>query len=300
MPPLRPSQAKMTPLRAKMIQQMQLHRLAPGTQQLYAKAITDLACYYWRSPDQLTPQDIRASLHHLLEERQLAWSTCNVTAAAIRFFYVETLDWTPFKLNLPPRPDHQRLPQVLSVEELQRLFAATPNPKHRALLLTTYAAGLRVSEVVRLKVTDIESDPGRMLIRVNQGKGNKDRYTLLSARLLQELRAYWRLERHRPWLFPGHDPKRHMPSRTASRIYNHARQRAGIDHGGGIHTLRHCFATHLLDSGVDPRTIHMLLGHGSLKTTARYLHVSRQQLAKVRSPLDVLCFPEANLAPVLE
>jgi site-specific recombinase XerD len=168
------------------------------------------------------------------------------------------------------------------------------------LLMTTYAAGLRVSEVVRLQVTDIESDPGRRLIRVNQGKGNKDRYTLLSTRLLQELRAYWRLERHRPWLFPGHDPKRHMPSGTAGKIYNRTRQRAGIDHGSGIHTLRHCFATHLLDSGVDPRTIQVLLGHGSLKTTARYLHVSRQRLANVRSPLDLLCFPQANLAPVAE
>jgi integrase/recombinase XerD len=296
----RSSQTQMTPLRAKMMQQMQLHRLAPGTQQLYAKAITDLACYYWRPPDQLTPDDIRAYLHHLLQERRLAWSTCNVTAAAIRFLYVETLDWSPFKLNLPPRPDHQRLPQVLSVDEVQRLFACILNPKHRALLMTTYSAGLRVSEVVRLQVTDIESDPGRMLIRVNQGKGNKDRYTLLSARLLQELRAYWHLERHKPWLFPGHDPKRHMPSGTAGKIYNRARRRAGIDHGSGIHTLRHCFATHLLDSGVDPRTIQVLLGHGSLKTTARYLHVSRQRLANVRSPLDLLCFPEANLAPVAE
>ena len=296
----RPSQITMTPLRAKMMQQMQLHRLAPGTQQLYAKAITDLACYFWRSPDQLKPDDIRAYLHHLLEERQLAWSTCNVTAAAIRFLYVETLDWTPFKLNLPPRPNHQRLPQVLSVDDVERLFTCTLNPKHRALLMTTYSAGLRVSEVVRLQVTDIESESDRMLIRVNQGKGKKDRYTLLSTRLLHELRAYWRLERHKPWVFPGHDPKRHMPSGTAGKIYNRARRRAGIDHGSGIHTLRHCFATHLLDSGTDPRTIQVLLGHGSLNTTARYLHVSRQRLANVRSPLDLLCFPEANLTPVEE
>ena len=296
----RPSQITMTPLRAKMMQQMQLHRLAPGTQQLYAKAITDLACYYWRSPDQLKPDDIRAYLHHLLEERQLAWSTCNVTAASIRFFYVETLDWTPFKLNLPPRPNHQRLPQVLSVDDVERLFTCTLNPKHRALLMTTYSAGLRVSEVVRLQVTDIESEPDRMLIRVNQGKGKKDRYTLLATRLLHDLRAYWCLERHKPWLFPGHNPKCHMPSGTAGKIYNRARQRAAIDHGSGIHTLRHCFATHLLDSGTDPRTIQVLLGHGSLNTTARYLHVSRQRLANVRSPLDLLCFPEANLTPVEE
>ena len=295
MTPPRSRQTPLTPLRAKMLQQMQLHRLAPGTQQLYATAITDLARYYRRSPDQLTPEEIRAYLHHLLEERKLAWSTCNVTAAAIRFFYVETLDWLPLKLHLPPRPAYQRLPQVLSIGDVERLFTSTCNPKHRALLMTTYSAGLRVSEVVRLQVTDIESAPERMLIRINQGKGKKDRYTLLSSRLLQELRAYWRLERPSPWLFPAHDPKHPMPSGTAGKIYDRARRRAGIAHGSGIHTLRHCFATHLLDAGVEPRTIQVLLGHSSLKTTARYLHVSRQQLAKVKSPLDLLCFPATKL-----
>jgi len=166
----------MTPLRAKMITDMQLHRLAPGTQALYLREVASLATYYGRSPDQLTSDEIRAYLHHLLVERQLAWSTCNVTAAAIRFFYVETLGWPMAQLHLPPRTDRQRLPRVLSAEELQHLFTAARHPKHRALLMTTYAAGLRVSEVVRLQVTDIESE--RMCIRVNQGKGNKDRYTL--------------------------------------------------------------------------------------------------------------------------
>jgi site-specific recombinase XerD len=283
-----------------MLQQMQLHRLAPSTQQLSLTAITAFTRSSRRSPEQLTPEEMRAYLHHRLEERTLAWSPCNVTAAAIRFFYVETLDWSPLKLHLPPRPAHQRLPQVLSIDDVERLFSCTRNPKHRALLMTTYSAGLRVSEVVCLQVTDIESAPERMLIRVTQGKGKKDRYTLLSTRLLQELRAYWRLERPTPWLFPGHDPKRHMPSGTAGKSYDRARRRAGIAHGSGIHTLRHCFATHLLDAGVDPRTLQVLLGHGSLKTTARYLHVSRQRLANIKSPLDLLCFPAANLASVAE
>jgi integrase/recombinase XerD len=297
---LHPNPVKSTPLRDHMMREMQLHRLAPSTQTLYAKAITDLAKYYWRSPDQLQPDDIRAYLHHLLQERKLAWSTCNVSAAAMRFFYVETLGWSPFKLNLPPRTDAQRLPRVLSVEALERLFAATANSKHRALLMTTYAAGLRVSEVVRLQVTDIESDPSRMLIRVNRGKGNKDRYTLLSTRLLDELRDYWSIDRYRPWLFPGHDPKRHMPSCTAGKVYNQARQRAGITHGSGIHTLRHCFAIHLLDAGVEPRTIQLLLGHRSLKTTARYLHVRRHRLQQVQSPLDLLCFQGVDLDALVE
>jgi integrase/recombinase XerD len=243
---------------------------------------------------------MRASLPHLLAERQLAWSPCNVTAAAIRFFSVEPLDGSPLKLNLPPRPDHQRLPHVLSIHDVERLFACTLNPQHRAVLMTTYAAGLRVSAVVRLHVTNIESDPGRMLLRGNQGKGKKDRSTLLSSRLLEERRAYWRRERHKPWLCPGHATKRHLPSGTAGKIYNRARQRAGIPHGSGLHTLRHCFATPLLDSGVDPRTMQVLLGHGSLKTTARSLHVSRQRLAHVKSPFDLLYFPAATLTSMAE
>jgi integrase/recombinase XerD len=171
MTPPRASHSKLTPLRAHMLQQMQLHRLAPSTQQLYTTAIMGLARYYRRSPDQLTPEEIRAYLHHLLEERKLAWSTYNVTAAAIRFFYVETLDWPSLKLHLPPRPAPKRLPKVLSLEDVERLLTCTRNPKHRALLMTTYAAGLRVSAVVHLQVTDIESHPERMVIRVNQGKG---------------------------------------------------------------------------------------------------------------------------------
>lgn len=174
--------------------------------------------------------------------------------------------------------------------------------------MTTYSAGLRVSEVmsgfgltfVRLQLTDIESAPSRMLIRVHQGKGSKDRYTLLSRRLLHELRAYWRIDRYKPWLFPGRDPRRHMRSDTAQKIYNQARRQAGIDHGSGIHTLRHSFATHLLDAGVDPRTIQLLLGHRSIRTTARYLHVSRRHLQHVRSPLDLLCFQGVDLDALME
>src|SRR5262249_19540630 len=170
----------MTPLRAKMITDMQLHRLAPGTQALYLREVASLATFYGRSPEYLTADEIRAYLHHLLEERKLAWSTCNVTAAAIRFLYVETLDWSPLKLHLPPRPAHQRLPQVLSIDDVERLFSCTRNPKHRALLMTTYPAGWRVREVFGLKVTDMKSDQGRILTRVNQGKGKKDRYPPLS------------------------------------------------------------------------------------------------------------------------
>lgn len=276
----------MKPLRQQMIYQMQLERLAPRTQEAYVAAVAGLAKYYGCSPDQLRPKQLRTYLHHLLVERQQAWSSCNQVACGLRFFYTKTLGWEPLQLNLPPRTSRSQLPHVLSAEELQRLFNSAQNPKHRALLMTTYAAGLRVSEVVQLQVTDIESERG--LIRVNQGKGRKDRYTLLSARLLAELRAYWKRERSKPWLFAGQNRDRPMPIASAQRIYYQAKRAAKLQHGKGIHTLRHSFATHLLESGVDPRTIQLLLGHRSLDTTARYLRVARTHLANVQSPFDLL------------
>ena len=281
-----------------MIAQMQLQHFAPSTQDVYVRAVAGLGTSYDRSPAPLTSDEIRAYLHHLLVERQLAWSTCNVIAAAIRFLYVETLGRPLAELNLPPRTDRKPLPQVLSAEELQRLFAHTTHPKHRALLMTTYAAGLRVSEVVRLQVTDIES--ARMLIRVNQGKGNKDRSTLLSTRLLTALRAYWKLARPPLWLFPGYHPNRPMSRSAAQKISERARRQAQMPRGAGIHALRHSFATHLLAAGVDPRTIQVLLGHRALATTARYLQVSRQHLGHVRSPLDLLDLPDSPHAQVAE
>ena len=276
----------MKPLRQQMIYQMQLERLAPRTQEAYVAAVAGLAKYYGCSPDQLSPEQLRTYLHHLLVERQQAWSSCNQVACGLRFFYTKTLGWQPLQLNLPPRTSRSQLPHVLSAGELQRLFNSAQNPKHRALLMTTYAAGLRVSEVVHLQVTDIESERG--LIRVNQGKGRKDRYTLLSARLLAELRAYWKRERSKPWLFPGQNRDRPMPIASAQRIYYQAKRAAKLQRGKGIHTLRHSFATHLLESGVDPRTIQLLLGHRSLDTTARYLRVARTHLANVQSPFDLL------------
>jgi integrase/recombinase XerD len=185
----------------------------------------------------LCPEQIRTYLHHLLVERRLAWSSCIQAAAGLKFFDTKTLAWDVLHLDLPPRTRQSQLPQILSIEELQRLFTHAKNPRHRVLLMTTYAAGLRVSAVVRLQLTDIESE--RMLLRIEQGKGRKDRYTLLSTRLLTELRAYWHLYRPAPWLFTGLDPYLPMPIGTAQKIYYHAKQRVGITHGHGIHTLRH-------------------------------------------------------------
>jgi integrase/recombinase XerD len=231
---------------------------------------------------------MRTYLPHLLVERRLAWSSCNQVAAGLKFFSTKTLRWDVLYLHLPPRTGRSQLPRGLSVEALRRLCTSVQHSKYRALLMTTYAAGLRVSEVVHLQLPDIASD--RLLIRVEQGKGRQDRYTLLSTRLLAELRAYWKLYRPPLWLLPGVDSAKPRPIGTAQRLSYHAKQAANLQHGKGIHTLLHGFATPLLEAGVDVRTLQVRLGHRSLDTTTRYLRITRQHLGKIRSPLDLLHF----------
>jgi integrase/recombinase XerD len=221
----------MKPLRLKMIRPRHLERLAPRTQEAYVAAVAGLAKCYWCSPEPWSPEHIRASLHHLLVECPLAWSSCHQVAGGLPFFSVTTLGWDPFHLHLPPRTGRSPLPHVLSPEELQRLFLSATTPKHRALVRTTYAAGLRGSEVVHLQRTDMESDRG--LMRVNQGKGRKDRSTLLSTRLLAALRAYWKRARPEPWLFPGQDRANPMPILSAQRIsYRVGHPNLGGQRGG--------------------------------------------------------------------
>ena len=285
-PPLLCKGATLTPLRAKMIYHMQLERLAPKTQAASVAAVAGLATFSHRSPDQLPPAQMRRSLHPGLVDRHRAWSSCNHVACGLRFFSTKTLGWEPLSLNLPPRTGRSQLPQVLSVEELQRLFTSAKNPRNRVLLMTTSAAGLRVSAVVRLKRTDIASERG--LSRVEPGKGRKDRSTRLSTRLLTDLRASWKLSRPAPWLLTGLDPHAPLPIGTAQNISYHAPRTAGITHGHGIHTLRHGCATHRLEAGVDVRTIQMVLGHQALDTPARSLRITRQHLATIRSPCDLL------------
>jgi len=282
----------MTPLRQKMINDMKLRRFSASTQQAYVDAVASLAKFFNQSPDRLNEENVQAYLLHLMEERKLSWSSCNVAVSGLRFFYGKTLGSHSMCLAIPPRKQKKQLPQILSAEELERLFASATNPKHRVLLMTTYAAGLRVSEVVRLKLTNIESD--RMMIRVDDGKGNKDRYTILSQRLLKELRIYWSQYRHLLWLFPGRDPNKPMHRGTAQRIYYTAKKKAKITRGKGIHTLRHCFATHMLEAGEDLRTIQMLMGHRSILTTMGYLQVTRKKLASTKSPLDLLEIPDGK------
>lgn len=281
----------MTPLRQRMIRELELHRKSPKTIEAYVCAVAQLAEYHRRSPETISVAEVRDFLHHLITVRQLAFSSVNQKAGGIRFFYQHVLGREEFQLKVPMKRSG-RLPQPLGRTEISRLFDAARNTKHRVILMTAYATGLRVSELAQLKLDDIHAD--RMLIRVDQGKGRKDRYTLLSPRLLEELRDYWRAYRPRPWLFLNKDGSRHLPPCTAQKIYDLCKLRAGITRGRGIHTLRHSFATHLLEAGVDLPTIQRLLGHSSLTTTAKYLHVTSKHLSGTHSPLDLLRLPDSS------
>ena len=284
----------MTPLRQRMIREMQLRQFAKRTVESYVDAVVGLAQHFRRSPDQLALEEVRSYLHHLLVERQLAQGTCNLRAAAITFLYREVLGQSGFDLRMR-RKHTGRLPEVYSQEELVRLFDAAVNLQQRVFLMTTYAAGLRLSEVTHLRPRHIHSE--RMLIRVEQGKGQKDRYTLLSPQLLQELRRYWKEYRLSDWLFPNQVRNGPMLRGTAQKIFYNAKRRAGLKRGHGIHTLRHCFATHLLEAGVDLRTIQLLLGHKNLHTTALYLHVTEKKLTELHSPFDLLRLPKPEDVP---
>lgn len=276
----------MTPLRKKMITQMTLGRLAPKTQESYLAAVTGLAKFHCQSPDLIDQDKVQVYLLHLIEERNLAWSSCNVAFSALQYFYQKVLKLDETAFEIPPRPRQRKIPMILSHDEVRRLIDSASNIKHRALLLTIYGAGLRVSEAVQLKPHHIES--GRMMIRVEDGKGRKDRYTVLPEILLKELKVYWKACRPKAWLFYGRDPMVPMPVGTAQKIYYLTKRKSGIRGGRGIHTLRHCFATHLLENGTDVYTIKKLMGHSSIKTTYGYIHVTRERIASVKSPIDSL------------
>ncbi len=275
----------MSELRDRMVRDMTVRGLSPRTHTAYLRAVVGLATHYHRSPADVTNDEVQDYLAHLVLHRKLSWSTVSQAANAFRFLYHVTLghDRTTFRVPIPKQP--QRLPEILSRAEVWRLFDACELLKHRLVLATAYAAGLRVSEVVGLKVSDI--DPDRMTIRVEQGKGGKDRYVPLSAHLLTDLRRYW--TRHPPgrWVFANRQGTRPMDISIAQKIFTLAKARAGIAKRGGIHALRHAFATHVLEAGTDLHTVQRLLGHGHLSTTMRYFHLSRGRLTGTPSPLDL-------------
>lgn len=286
----------MTPLRQKLIDEVQLRGFSPHTQDSYVRSVAGLARFYHRSPDQISDEQIKAYLLHLLREKKRAASSLIVVVSGLRFFFGKILHrpTTAIEQALPRMKKPVLRPKVYSVQELERLFQCPQiNRKHRALFMTTYAAGLRVSEVSQLRIADLLSD--RHQIRVVQGKGKKDRYTLLSPRLLEELQGYWRLYRPKEWLFPSPVyPDHHMTQEAIQRAFTEAVERAGLPDRCGIHSLRHSFATHLLEAGVDPLTLQRLLGHSRLSTTTTYLHVRQERLDQVSSALDLIDFSRAR------
>lgn len=276
----------MSHLRKQMTDDMTIRGLAQSTQETYLRAVTGLAKFHRRPPDALSDKEVQRYLIHLIEERRLSAGTCNSVVNGLRFFYHTTLGREQCSFQLPCRKEPKRLPEILSREEVARLFVVTSNRKHRALLKTTYAAGLRVSETTRLRIGDIDSE--RMTIRIEQGKRMKDRYALLSERLLEVLREYWLAYRPQIWLFPGQDGNAPISRMTVHRIFHAAKDKASIIKRGGVHLLRHAFATHLLEAGTDLHTIQRLLGHSNISTTMRYFHLAQRQLMNTPSPLDLL------------
>ena len=283
---------QMTPLRRRMIDAMLLRGFAPRTREAYCDAVIALAKHYDRSPDVLSAEQLQNYLLHLITEKKLAYASVNQAACAFRFIFGTVLRWPEVRFDIPMAKVPKRLPQILSREEVVRLIESAATLRGRTLLTTTYAAGLRVSEVCALQLADIESAPDRMCLKVRQGKGGQDRYTLLSPRLLDQLRQYWHDQRPRLWLFPNRSGTAPIDSCTAQRIYCAARDAAGIAREGGIHTLRHAFATHLIEAGVDLPTIQRLLGHSHISTTMRYLHLARSHLTGTTSPLELLDPPK--------
>ncbi len=278
----------MSDLRQRMDQAMVLRGFSARTRESYLRCVAGLARHYHCPPDRLDAVQIQAYLLHLIEERKLAYASVNQANCAIRFLFARVLGREATVFEIPMAKVPKRLPQVLTRAEVVRLLAAARNERARTALTTAYAAGLRVSELCALELSDIESAADRMCLKVRQAKGGKDRYTLLSPRLLEALRHYWRHHRPGRWLFPNGAGDGPMGVETAQRMYWAARDAAGIAPAGGIHSLRHAFATHLLEAGVDLPTLQRLLGHGHVTTTMRYLHLARSHLTGTRSPLELL------------
>lgn len=275
----------MTPLRQKMIDDMKVRNLSVHTQRAYVGQVAAFSKYFGKSPEFLGPEHVRSYQLYLIK-KGLSYSTLVMAWSAMRFLYKITLRcaWDVEQIVCPKR--ESREPVILSMSEVTQFLESIRSPKHRMILSTAYAAGLRISEATGLRVSDIDSD--RMVIRVRQGKGHKDRYVMLSDNLLALLRSYWKLERPQEWLFPGVSENKPIDTSTVRRACQSVRVNCGLKKTVTPRMLRHSFATHLLESGTDVRTIQVLLGHRSLATTARYTHVSAKTICSIRSPFDLL------------
>lgn len=261
----------MTPLRQQMISAMRQRGFSARTHESYLRAVRDLARYYRRSPDQLAVDELQTYFNYLAQKRHLSPASCRLYLNGVRFLYLQVLKWPSFDIELvvPKRP--QRIPELLTRQEVQQILQACANPKHRLLLETVYGCGLRVSEVVVLKVRDIDGERG--LLRIEQAKGAKDRLVILSPALLSHLRHYWSVYRPRDWLFPRQfRPEQHLGVSAAQRVFSQAKKRSGVAKVGGIHSLRHAYATQQLAHGMPVHELQRLLGHNSLQSTVRYVH----------------------------
>ncbi len=274
----------MTELREKMVREMALRNLSENSQRVYLQSVYGLAKHYMKPPDQVTKKMVEDYLLYLKQEKGKALTTLGSTITGLRFFFNHVVGDEQLSPSCNFAKTPSKLPTVLSQEEIWSIITAAENTKHRLMLMTAYSAGLRASEVLNLKTENIDSK--RMLIKV-LGKGGKERYTLLSRRLLPELRDYYRTYRPEIFIFPSHRKGKPLSYETIRSAYENARKKAGVKRGFGIHTLRHSFATHLLEANYDIRKIQVLMGHTRLSTTMIYLHVSRETLAKIPSPLDL-------------
>lgn len=285
----------MTPLRQRMLEDMGIRNLSPNTQSTYLQQVSAFAKHYGRSPEELGPEEIRAWQVHLLKDRKLTPKSISIAAAALRFLYKVTLkqEWAVEEIPLPKKA--LRLPVILSREEVTHFLECVGSLKHRTILMVAYAGGLRITEATRLKVSDIDSQ--RMVLRVDQGKGQKDRYVMLSPRLLAILRDWWKVARPDTWLFPGATPARPIGRAAVEDACQKAHRLCGIRKPITPHSLRHAFATHLLESGTDVRTIQLLLGHRSLATTSHYLKVATSTVCATASPFDLLPHPPQPTHP---
>lgn len=276
----------MSELRNRMILEMELRGYSPKTIKNYIYHVSGFVGFYKKSPNLLGENEIRQYLHHCITEKRLSEGTVNIGYIALKFLYTKVL-YKPWNVEKLTRiKERRRLPIVLSPEEVKKIFDATENLKHKAILMTIYSSGLRVSEACNLKITDIDSK--NMQIFIREGKGKKDRYTLLSKSNLEVLREYWKEYRPKEFLFSGRYRTDAITSRSVQRIFEKARKKAGISKHASVHTLRHSFATHLLDAGTDICYIQRLLGHTRITTTTIYLHLRRMDLLSIKSPLDTL------------
>jgi integrase/recombinase XerD len=274
----------MKDLREQLVADLQLNGAVPSTQKNYLRIVDSLVKYFNRSPEELGEAELKEYLLYLMNEKHLTEGTLRFYVAAFKFLYRTTLkrEWAVEKLRYPRT--RRKLPVVLDLSEVESLFSVTKNLKHKAVLMITYSSGLRASEAASLKITDIDSK--RMMVRITKGKGGKDRYSILSQTTLEHLRQYWKKYRPTEWLFDGQKKGEHISTHSIQCMFYAAKKRARIKKPASVHTLRHSFATHLIEAGTSLHHVQLLLGHRSPTTTTVYLHVSRLNLAQVTSPLD--------------